>query len=136
MKKLILVSCIVFAGVFALATDRLSNEIVCSKVAVSGEADNGLDIIVQSNDFAWAKWAIIIENGVLGSREIGTFQIPLQPVFDTYGNTLKYESQNFQLVLEAYSTRTGYQISGPATAVFQLPGYEKIVVQLKCKQVK
>ncbi|MBK8201502.1 MAG: hypothetical protein IPK68_03985 [Bdellovibrionales bacterium] len=68
----------------AFGSDKFENEIVCAKVTQPGEADSGLDIIIQSNPTAWVKRAAIVENGYLGPREIGNFQIPLnQPKVST-----------------------------------------------------
>lgn len=132
----VLVIGILMTGVSAYSANDVINEMVCQKVKVSGTADMGMKVIIQSTSITWAKRVSIVEIGYLGQREIGSFQIPLRPKsnFDlNNGWTLTYQTSNFQLTMKVNSTRLGFSLAGPAYAVFKLPNYEKMNIKLICK---
>lgn len=124
----------------SFSSDKFENEIVCAKVTQPGEADSGLDIIIQSNPTAWIKRAAIVENGYLGPREIGNFQIPLNqpkvstPSFFNSNRVATYEVDGFVLTMEV-ADQKGEQVLGPAQAHVKLQGYEPLDVDLSCKRV-
>ncbi len=119
----------------AFATDQLTNEIVCSKIQRPGEADNGLGVMTQSNPTAWVKRASVHEYGYLGDREIGAFQVPLNPriVNNRGSHFMVYETRGFRLVLKGSPAG---KVEGPATTQIELPGYDVIRERLICKEVK
>lgn len=124
----------------AFSSDKFENEIVCGKVMQPGEADSGLDVIIQSNPTAWVKRASIMENGYLGPQEIGSFQIPLDqpkvstPSFFNSNRVATYEVAGLVLTMEV-ADQNGQQVLGPAQAHIELPGYEALDVELTCKRV-
>jgi hypothetical protein len=125
----------------AFSSDKFENEIVCAKVTQPGEADSGLDVIIQSNPTAWVKRAAIVENGYLGPREIGHFQIPLDqpkvstPSFFNSNRVATYEVNGLILTMEVADAK-GQVIVGPAQAHIELNGYEAIDVELNCQKAQ
>ncbi len=123
----------------AFSSDKFEDEIVCAKITQSGEADGGLDVIIQINPTAWVKRAAIVENGYLGPREIGNFQIPLNqpkvstPSFFNSNRVATYEVDGFVLTMEV-ADQKGELVLGPAQARIELQGYEPIAVELNCKR--
>lgn len=124
----------------AFSMDRFVSEIVCAEVSQAGETVNSLDVIIQTNPTAWVKRASIVENGYLGSREIGNFKIPLDqpkvstPSFFNSNRVATYEVEDFMLTMEV-SDQKGEQVLGPAQAHIELQGYEPFDVELSCKHV-
>lgn len=108
MKNKLLIILLIFASLSSYASDKLENEVVCSKITHSGEADSGLDIIIQSNLTSWAKRVSIVEDGYVGRLEIGSFLIPIKPEnnFDIQtGESETYRAKDFQLTMQVLSTR-------------------------------
>jgi hypothetical protein len=139
MKKLLI-------GLMALAivqpafsSDKFVNEILCTKITHAGEADNGLEVILQTHPSAWVKRVAIIENGYLGTREIGSFQIPLDqpkistPSFFNSNRVATYEVEGFVLSIEV-ADQKGEKILGPAQVHIELPGYEPMDLEMNCKK--
>jgi hypothetical protein len=124
----------------AFSSDNFENQIVCAKVTQPGEADNGLEIIIQTNPTAWVKRAAIVENGYLAPREIGSFNIPLHqpnvstPSFFNSNRIATYSVYGFFLTMEV-ADQNGQQVLGPAQAHVELQGYEPLEVDLTCKRV-
>ena len=124
----------------AFSSDRFEDAIVCAKVTQPGEADNGLDVIIQTNPTAWVKRIAIVENGYLGPREIGSFQVTVDqpsvstPSFFNSNRVATYEAKGFVLTMEV-ADQKGEHVLGPAQAHIELPSYEAIDLGLNCKRV-
>lgn len=142
MRKHVLTILMVLLGLGSSSmAQMMTPEIICKQISPPGSADNGLEIIIQSNSYSWIKLAYIFESGYLGRREIGRFQIPLQPklVFDIKESwTANYEAKDFKLKMKIDRVRTGngYYISGPSSVAMRLPQYQTFQSTLICKQVK
>lgn len=139
--KILIACALLCSSSIALASDRFEDEIICIKDLESGNADNGLEVNVQSNPTAWVKRVVVIENGILGPREIGSFQVPLdQPVISTasfFGpnSIATYEAAGLRLSMEVADAK-GQIVVGPARAQVELPGYGAMDVVLSCKRIR
>ncbi|MBX3034909.1 MAG: hypothetical protein KF865_13395 [Bdellovibrionaceae bacterium] len=140
MKKLLLIVSMFCIGLEAGASDQLRDEVVCNKVHRSGEADNGLTLILRGNETAWAKVVAVFENGYLGPRQIGNIQVPLQPEVSGGGRgyipevNLTYKGQGLVLSMRALRIKD-FPLTGMGSAYLALPGYQPIQVSLICTRV-
>lgn len=138
MKKLLMTFAIMILAQPAISSDQFKNQIICSQVNQPGEADSGLDVIIQFSPTASEKKVVIVEKGFLGSTEIGSFKIPqTQPLVSTPSffepnRIATYEANGFELKMEV-SDQNGEQVLGPAHAQIKLPGYTLHEVDLTCK---
>lgn len=139
MKKIFLGLLALVTAQPALSSDKFENQIVCTKINQPGEADNGMQVIIQTNPTAWVKRAAIVENGYLGPREVGHFQIPLNqpkvstPSFFNSNRIATYEVNGFVLSMEV-SDLKGEQAIGPAQAHIELSDYGALELELTCAQ--
>lgn len=125
----------------AFSSDRLENEIVCEKVTQPGEADNGVEIIIQSNPTAWAKRALIISKGYFGPELIASFQIPVTdpvvttPSYFVPSRYATYSARGFSLHMDVVDSK-GQKLLGPAKAQITVPQYGLLEVELTCQRVR
>lgn len=140
MKNLILITGLLVIGINASASDQMADEIVCNKILQPGEADNGLTVILKSNDFSWVKLVQIIENGYLGSRVLANVQVPLNPKIVPLprGNPdevdITYAGEEATLKIRAYDIGNDrLPLNGYGSIALRLPGYEPEVVPLHCE---
>lgn len=77
MKKFLLMMLV--SGPALAAGDALETELVCNRVLQSGQVDQGITLVLESNPYAWAKRLTVYEYGYLGERLIANVNVPLQP---------------------------------------------------------
>ena len=143
MKKLILIAGLLTIGTNALAFDQMVDEIVCNKVNEFGSADNGLTVILKSNDTSWVKMVQIVENGYLGPRVIGTVQVPIQPKLIPASRgyipevDMVYEGKEAILSIRALNIpQRPFLLQGTGSVDLRLQGYEPEIVNLNCQYAK
>lgn len=140
MKNLVLLVSLICVGLSANASDQLRDEVVCNKVQRSGEADNGLTLILRGNKTAWAKVVAVFENGYAGPRQIANIQVPLQPELNGGGRgyipevNLIYKGQGLVLSMKALRIKD-FPLTGVGIAEIALPGYQPVRVPLVCTKV-
>jgi hypothetical protein len=140
MKKLILVTGFLLIGLNAVASDQMSDEIVCNKAHETGSADNDLTVILKSNATSWVKQVQIIENGYFGPRVIGIVQVPLLPKLITSSIgyipevVMVYKGKAATLSIRALNIHHNpLLLQGTGSINLRLPGYEPKTVTLNCR---
>lgn len=125
----------------AYASDQMVTEVTCNKIVKSGEFDNGLTILLQSNPTAWTKLVTVIENGYIGNYVIANIQVPLAPEVRPGARgyipevNLVYVGAGIELSLAALRFDK-FPLTGLGSAKLNLPGRAPETVQLNCEPNK
>lgn len=138
MKALLTIA-LLLSTATAGASDRLENEIICNEIMESGQADNGVTLILQSNPTAWMKNVAIYENGWAGPRHIANISVPLLPSVRGGSGYIPEDILTYfgsGLILEIRTLRIEGRPLNGGHVELTLPGHEKETMVVSCEYVK
>lgn len=134
MRNLIIGLVLLLGSSSVSGSDEFKTEVICHKVLQSGEADSGMEILIQTHPTAWMKRIRIMENGFMGPRDLATYHVPVDQPKISEGQAI-YKAEGLLLTMDVGGP-TCAQIPGRATASIQFAEDDVMVVELNCSKVK
>lgn len=119
----------------AQASDALKYEVICNKVLAAGDADNGMTLILQSNETAWMKNVAVYRDGWAGPTLLANIQVPLIPQIE-YGSGVPIEIHTYRgegLTLELMVLGSEARLMPGSSAKLSLPEMEEEIIALECE---